>query len=503
MTHEEIMTTIARSELRSYKQLPQIWYQIQTKFRDEPRPKSGLLRVRQFTMKDAYSFDIDKAGLDKSFDLHDAVYRKIFTRCGLKFVAVEADSGSMGGSQSQEFMCYTDAGEDLIASCPVCGYAANLEKAVSRLDPVVELEPTSDGKPELIHTPGMGAIADIAAFLKMEPYNDIKCVGYMAIWPPQVLKNSASDPYLAQFHYPTPIAVFLRGDHQVNEAKLGAFYPSAELRMMNQDEALKFFGGPVGFLGPINLKISMDLVTLNPDLIPVIVDSTIVGRKNMVCGANKQDYHYRNVTPSRDFNWTLSADIRSVNEGEGCPKDGCAGKLVVGKAVEIGHIFKLGYKYSESMGARVLDVNGKEVTPIMGSYGIGIERILTAAIEQSNDKNGFWLPASIAPFTVVVTVTNVSDAALAEAGEKLAAELEAAGLDVLLDDRDERAGVKFKDADLVGIPYRINVGKKAAGGQVELVRRATATSVDVALQDVVAAVKARVEEDGLLNEVEE
>jgi prolyl-tRNA synthetase len=241
----------------------------------------------------------------------------------------------------------------------------------------------------------------------------------------------------------------------------------------------------------------------------------------MVCGANKLDYHLRNVTPGHDFTWTLAADIRSVNEGEGCPgryhpppgdenkvlfpyrSDGtCTGMLMVGKAVEIGHIFKLGYKYSESMGARVLDPNGKEVTPIMGSYGIGIERILTAAIEQSNDKNGFWLPASIAPFTVVVTVTNASDAALTEAGEKLAAELEAAGLDVLLDDRDERAGVKFKDADLVGIPYRINVGKKVAAGQVELVTRATTTSVDVALGDVVALVKTRVEEDALLTSVE-
>jgi prolyl-tRNA synthetase len=218
----------------------------------------------------------------------------------------------------------------------------------------------------------------------------------------------------------------------------------------------------------------------------------------MVCGANKLDYHLRNVTPGRDFTWTLSADIRSVNEGEACPVDNCEGKLVVGKAVEVGHIFKLGYKYSESMGARVLDLNGKEVTPIMGSYGIGIERILTAAIEQSNDKNGFWLPASIAPFTVVVTVTNVSDALLAQTGETIAAELESAGLDVLLDDRDERAGVKFKDADLVGIPYRINVGKKAAGGFVELVTRATATSVDVALNEVAALVIERVQEDALL-----
>ena len=476
MTHEEIMTTIARSELRSYKQLPQIWYQIQTKFRDEPRPKSGLLRVRQFTMKDAYSFDMDQAGLDASFDKHDAVYRRIFSRCGLKFVAVEADSGSMGGSQSQEFMVYTDAGEDLIASCPVCQYAANLEKATSLLGPVEEMEATGDGKPELVSTPGCAAISDVAEFFKISPASDIKCVAYMAL---KRGKEGKPDTWHG-------VAAFLRGDHQVNETKLLGAGGSAELRTMQGEELEKYFNGPAGFLGPVGLKHDAKLLE---DGLTVVVDRSLEGRKNQVAGANKLDYHLRNVTPGRDFTWTLLADIRSVNEGENCPKAGCAGKLVVGKAVEVGHIFKLGYKYSESMGARVLDVNGKEVTPIMGSYGIGIERILTAAIEQSNDANGFWLPASIAPFTVAVTVTNISDALLRETGEKLAAELEAAGLDVLLDDRDERAGVKFKDADLVGIPYRINVGKKAAGGQVELVTRATASSVDVALTDVVALVE--------------
>jgi prolyl-tRNA synthetase len=485
MTHEEIMTTIAKNELRSYKQLPQIWYQIQTKFRDEPRPKSGLLRVRQFTMKDAYSFDIDKAGLDKSFALHDAVYRKIFTRCGLKFVAVEADSGSMGGSQSQEFMCYTDAGEDLIASCPVCGYAANTEKATSRLDPVTELHPTGDGLPEEIHTPGMGAIADIAAFLKMAESSDIKCVAYMAL-----KRGAAGKP--DTWH---GVAAFLRGDHQVNETKLLGAVGAAELRTMQAEELQNFFNAPAGFLGPVGLK--PDVKPLE-DGLTVVMDKSLEGRKNMVCGANKLDYHLRNVTPGRDFSWTLKADIRTVNEGESCPRENCSGKLQVGKAVEIGHIFKLGYKYSESMGARVLDVNGKEVTPIMGSYGIGIERILTAAVEQSNDKNGFWLSPSIAPFTVVVTVTNMTDTLLSTTGEKLAADLEAAGLDVLLDDRDERAGVKFKDADLVGIPYRINVGKKTAEGMVELVTRATSTSVDVALSEVVALVKERIAEDALL-----
>ena len=489
MTHEEIMTVIARSELRSYKQLPQIWYQIQTKFRDEPRPKAGLLRVRQFTMKDSYSFDIDKAGLDKSFDLHDAVYRRVFARCGLKFVAVEADSGAMGGSQSQEFMVYTDAGEDLIASCRVCGYAANLEKATSKLEPVAEMEPTGDGTPELVSTPGCAAIADVAEFFKISPASDIKCVAYMAL---KRGTSGAKDSWHG-------VATFLRGDHQVNETKLLGALGAAELRTMQAEELQKYFNGPAGFLGPVGLK--HDDKSLGEGL-TVIVDKSLEGRKNLVAGANKMDYHLRNVVPGRDFTWTLSADIRSVNEGEACPTDQCGGKLVVGKAVEVGHIFKLGYKYSESMGARVLDENGKEVTPIMGSYGIGIERILTAAIEQSHDANGFWLPASIAPFTVVVTVTNATDAALRETGEKLAAELEASGLDVLLDDRDERAGVKFKDADLVGIPYRINVGKKAASGLVELVTRAHSASEDVALDNVAAHLKERVQEDLLLGDSE-
>jgi prolyl-tRNA synthetase len=489
MTHEEIMTTIASSELRSYKQLPQIWYQIQTKFRDEARPKSGLLRVRQFTMKDSYSFDIDQASLDKSYDLHDGVYRRIFTRCGLKFVVVEADSGSMGGSRSQEFMVYTDAGEDLIASCPVCGYGANVEKATSRLEPVTELEATGDGKPELVHTPGCAAIADVAAFFKMAESSDIKCVAYMAL-----KRGSAGRP--DAWH---GVAAFLRGDHQVNETKLLSAIGAAELRTMQAEELEKYFNGPAGFLGPVGLKINQNPLE---DGLTVVMDEALEGRTNLVCGANTLDYHLRNVNPRRDFSWTLTAQIRSINEGEGCPKDGCAGKLVVGKAVEIGHIFKLGDKYTESMGVRVLDVNGKEVTPIMGCFGIGVERILTAAIEQSNDKNGFWLPASIAPFTVVVTVTNMTDALLAETGEKLAAELEEAGLDVLLDDREERAGVKFKDADLVGIPYRINVGKKTAERKVELVTRATSNSVDVAVNELVAMVKKRIEEDGLLGTVE-
>ena len=475
MTHEEVMTEIARKELRSYKQLPQIWYQIQTKFRDEPRPKSGLLRVRQFLMKDAYSFDLDAAGLDASYAKHDRAYRNIFSRCGLQFVAVDADSGSMGGSQSQEFMVYTEAGEDLIASCAQCGYAANLEKATSKLAPVQELAPTGDGKPEKVHTPGIGSIADVTAFLKVTEAQDIKCVAYMA----EKIDAAGKSAWL-------PVAVFLRGDHVVNETKLLAVLSAAQVRPMQADELQAHLHAPAGFLGPIGLQPAAKIMSGG---LTVILDRALEGRTNMICGANETDYHLRNVTPGRDFQWTISADIRNVNAGEGCPQ--CDAPLRLGKAVEVGHIFKLGYKYSESMGARVLDPNGKEVTPIMGSYGIGIERILTAAVEQCNDANGFWLPPSIAPFSVVVTVTNVTDAALMQAAEKLAAELEADGLDVLLDDRDERAGVKFKDADLVGIPYRINVGKKVAEGKVELVTRATLTSEELPLDTAAATLRER------------
>ena len=463
MTHEEVMTDIARKELRSYKQLPQIWSQMQTKFRDEPRPKAGLLRVRQFIMKDSYSFDIDSAGLDKSYDLHDAAYRNIFTRSGLQFVAVEADSGAMGGSQSQEFMVYTDAGEDLIVSCLKCNYAANLEKATSQLPVEEDLSPTGDGSPELIYTPGKGAIADIVAFLNISAKQDIKCVAYMA---------SKGAKWL-------PLAVFLRGDHSVNEAKLSALVGAVELRPMVPEELENWFHAPAGFLGPVGISPAKNA---QAEGMIVVLDTSLAQRKNLICGANKLDYHFRNVTPGRDFHWTLVADIRNVTEGEGCPV--CGTPLKVAKAVEVGHIFKLGDRYTKSMGASVLNEAGQEVTPIMGCYGIGIERILTAAIEQCNDKNGFWLPAAIAPFEVVVTVTNTTDPNLVLVGESIAAELESAGFDVILDDRDERAGVKFKDADLIGIPYRVNVGKKTVEGNVELVTRATSSSQDVSISQV-------------------
>ena len=484
MTHEEIMTDIARKELRSYKQLPQIWYQIQTKFRDEPRPKSGLLRVRQFTMKDSYSFDLTREGLDKSFDLHDAAYRRIFKRCGLEFVAVEADSGSMGGSQSQEFMVYTDAGEDLVASCGKCGYAANLEKATSQLTMEADQPATASGAREKILTPGTKTIDEVAAFLNVPVNNNMKSLAYVL-----------TDEVKGQPFY-RPLLVLMRGNDQMNEAKLSAAIGGREFRPMQEEEIVKYFGSPAGYLGPVGLpqvalaeEKGKAVYAGDEKAFVVLLDKALDGRKNLVGGANEKDHHFTGLNRGVDFDVTAVADLRNVAEGEGCPR--CGEPLKLGKTVEIGHIFKLGTKYSESMGARVLDENGKERVIIMGSYGIGVERILTSCIEQNHDDNGFWLAPSIAPFTVVVVPTNMKDATLVEAGEKLAAELESIGYDVLLDDRDERAGVKFKDADLVGIPYRVNIGKLLAEGKVEVVDRATSTKNDVAADAVVEYLRSK------------
>jgi len=491
MTHEEVITSIARNELRSYKQLPQIWYQIQTKFRDEPRPKSGLLRVRQFTMKDSYSFDLDDAGLDISYRKHDQAYRNIFTRCGLQFVAVEADSGAMGGSGSQEFMVYTEAGEDLIASS-ASGYAANLEKATSTLAAVQDLEPTSDA-PEEVHTPGFRTIDEVGAFLKTKPEHQLKTMAYIVEH-----KDTGSKEDTKQINTvgkTRAVVAFLRGDHQLNETKLSAI-ALGELRPMTPEEINSTFSAPAGYLGPIGLEAAPH--PRKPGIL-IVLDKSLEGRTNLIAGANKEEYHLRNVTPGRDFKPTLIADIRNINEGELDPIGGQP--LRLGKAVEIGHIFKLGCKYTESMGSRVTDANGKELTPIMGCYGIGIERILTAAIESSAAANkslypdteragdSYALPAAIAPYEVIVTITNIREADLLAAGEKVAADLDTAGIDVLLDDRDERAGVKFKDAELIGVPYRINIGKKLVEGAVELVDRLTNTTTDIQLDNITTHLK--------------
>jgi prolyl-tRNA synthetase len=470
MTHEEVMTDIARKELRSYKQLPQIWYQIQTKFRDEPRPKAGLLRVRQFMMKDAYSFDIDAAGLDLSYQKHYDTYCKIFDRSGLKYMIIDAHSGAMGGSQSQEFMVRTPAGEDQIVSCEACNYAANMEKATSKLAHVDDLQPEGDGQPLEVHTPGQKTIEDVARFLGVSPKNKIKTLALM------ITEDDAKTGKPRS----RAVVLLMRGDHQMNEAKLSTAVAGKDTRPMQEDEIRQLFSSPPGYLGPLGIEWAKNFEdTAKPIL---FVDKALEGRTNLIGGANKEDYHVKHLTPGKNFHPTAYVDLRAVTAGEACPN--CGSPLRIDTAVEIGHIFKLGYKYSNSMGARVLDRNGKEVAPIMGSYGIGIERILTAAIEQNNDENGFWLPPSIAPFEVVVVSTNSKDDAIRAASEDIARQLEAAGWDVLLDDRDERPGVKFKDADLIGIPFRINVGKKVTEGTVEVVLRSTLAKEDVKISAI-------------------
>lgn len=457
MTHEEVMTSIARGELRSYKQLPQIWYQIQAKFRDEPRPKSGLLRVRQFLMKDSYSFDLDARGLDASYQKHHDAYCRIFDRCGLDYIVVEADSGAMGGSQSQEFMIASDAGEDLVVHCKQCGYAANMEKAFSREKPPAAVDPEGDHTPEEFHTPNFKTIAEVAEFTKLPESSQMKSLVLVA-----------DDK---------PVLVMLRGDHQLSETKLATVLQAKDVRAAHPYEIVDLLGANPGSLGPVGVRN-----------LRVLADDTLRGRRNMISGANKDDFHLKNVTPDKDFKPEYF-DLRQVSAGDECAK--CGHPLEVVKTVEIGHIFKLGYKYSESMGLRVLGENGKEIAPIMGSYGIGIERILTCAVELFHDKDGMALPAPVAPFSVVITPVNFGDNAQREASLKLYDECKEMGIDALLDDRDERPGVKFKDAELVGIPYRVTVGKKLSEGKVEFTERRTKFSTDVAVGDISALLKRR------------
>src|SRR5690242_18470591 len=457
MTHEEVMTSIARGELRSYKQLPQIWYQIQNKFRDEPRPKSGLLRVRQFIMKDSYTFDLDAAGLDAAYHKHHQAYCRIFDRCGLDYIVVEAHSGAMGGSQSHEFMVASDAGEDFVALCKKCGYSANLEKAVSKAVAPAVVDAAGDLTPEEFHTPGRKTIADVAEFTKLPETSQMKSLVLVADGK--------------------PVLVLLRGDHQLSETKFGAVAGDMEFRPAQPQEIVAWFGAEAGSLGPVGVKN-----------MPIFADQALAGRRNMIAGANKTDYHLRNVTLGEDFQAEMH-DLRQAAAGDSCVK--CGQTLAIHKAVEIGHIFKLGYKYSDSMGLRVLNADGKEVTPIMGSYGIGIERILSAAIELYHDKDGIVLPPSIAPFQVVITPVNSAEEAQLRAARDIYESCLRAGLDALLDDRDERPGVKFKDADLIGIPFRIVVGKKLANGLVEIVDRKTRQAADAPVAEAAGAVHQR------------
>ncbi len=462
MTHEEVMTYIARGELRSYKQLPQIWYQIQTKFRDEPRPKSGLLRVRQFCMKDSYSFDIDAPGLDVSYEKHRQAYCRIFERCGIEYVVVEADSGAMGGSASQEFMVATDAGEDFIVVCRETNYAANLEKAVSRPKPLGAPDNDADLEPTEVHTPGAKSIDEVAAFLKLPETSLIKSVVVIADYGDKQ----------------TPILALLRGNYQLSETKFIAATGCKEYRAAHPEEIRDLFGADPGSLGPVGVKN-----------MPIYADLALEGRKNMVAGANKDDYHLLNVTPGEDFTAKF-VDIRQVEKGDTELTTGAP--LEILKTMEIGHIFKLGYKYSESMGLDVLNEEGKEVKVIMGSYGIGVERVLCGAVELYNDADGISMPVSIAPFEVVVTPVNITDEAQSKAAHELYTTLKQSGIDALLDDRDERPGVKFKDADLIGIPFRVTLGKKLAQGIVEVVERRGKIMSEVPLSEVAAWLQAKI-----------
>jgi prolyl-tRNA synthetase len=468
MTHEEVFTTIARNEIRSYKQLPQVWYQLQIKFRDEARPKSGLMRLRTFIMKDAYTFDVDRAGLDKSFIDQREAYKKIFTRCGLQYVIVEASSGAMGGSESNEFMAPSPAGEDLIVSCPNCGYAANLEKAVSRLAPITD--EAGPAAPEEFPTPGVRTIEDLTTFPGgAEAARQIKSLVFVATIDGE----------------PRPVLVLLRGDHQLHETKLADSLRSTAVRPAQPDEIRELLGASAGSLGGVGAKEKTRAAGVD---LRIVADAALKGRRNMTTGANKDDHHLRGVDIERDIKVDEWLELRTVESGESCPR--CeTGVLEIFKGMEIGHIFKLGTKYSASMGATVLNQDGKEVPIVMGSYGIGVERIISAAVEQRHDDDGIIWPKSLAPFDVVVTITNMKQDDLREAGEKLYRDLQRAGLEVLLDDRDERAGVKFKDADLNGIPYRITNGKKVADGKVELFDRLTKQSQDVKIAEVVTHVQ--------------
>jgi prolyl-tRNA synthetase len=458
MTHEEVFTWIARGELRSYRQLPQIWYQIQTKFRDEARPKSGVLRGREFTMKDSYSFDVDAAGLDRSFQLHADAYARIFARCGLRAIPVEASSGAMGGSHSIEFMALSAAGEDWIALCDGCGYSANLEKALS-VAPAVD-DPPDSAPTERFATPGVRTIEDLVRFPGGAAANrQIKTLVYVVEGAPALF--------------------LLRGDHELNEVKLAEALGTTAFRAAHPEECRAALGALPGSLGAVGVTG-----------LAVFADDALRGRRSMTTGANADDFHLRHVDVARDLASVRWASLRSAAAGDACVK--CGEPLRVEKAIEVGHIFKLGLRYSESMGATVQDAQSREVPLVMGSYGIGIERIMAAAIEAHHDADGIVWPRSIAPFDVVIATVKAGDPQQREAADNLYRELGAAGFAVLLDDRDERAGVKFKDADLIGVPFRIVPGPRAlAKGCVELVVRASRETAEVPIAQAVEELRRR------------
>ncbi|HTX84049.1 MAG TPA: proline--tRNA ligase [Streptosporangiaceae bacterium] len=455
VTHEEIFTTLA-AELSSYRELPQFWYQFQTKFRDEARPKSGLLRVREFTMKDSYSFDLDEAGLDKSFDAHRGAYERIFARLGIPAIAAEASNGTMGGKDSLEFMCPSEAGEDLVATCPNCDYAANLERATSELAPV-EDQP-GPAAPARLETPGVRTIEDLASSYGLAADRQIKTLV-------QVMNGQLT-------------LVLLRGDHQLQDQKLIDATGVTDIRPAHPDEIRAALGALPGSLGAVGVT----------DL-PVIADFALHGRRDMATGANTDDFHLTGVDVDRDVKVGTWADLREVTVGEPCPR--CGAPLQFLQAIEVGHIFKLGRKFTTALGVSVLGPDGSAITPIMGSYGIGVERAMAVIAEVHHDDAGLRWPVHVAPAEVTVIMVSARDEAVRTAAESIYADLLASGLDVLIDDRDERPGVKFKDAELIGIPVRISVGSRdLADGVVEVVSRSTGNKERVPIDEAVGRVQA-------------
>lgn len=447
-THEEIFTETVKSSLKSYRQLPVTLYQIQTKYRDESRPRFGIIRSREFTMKDAYSFDRSWEGLDESYSKMYDAYCKIFSRLGLDYIVVDADSGAMGGSGSQEFMVKSEVGEDTIAHCPVCNYSANVEKAECVLVPVEKETPKTREK---IHTPNVKTIEELVAFLNTDSTKFAKTLIYTA--------NDKT------------VAVMVRGDREVNEVKLANYLgvQADDLMMAAPEVVTEVTGAAVGFAGPVGIKC------------PVICDREVSQMSNFIVGANETDYHFINVNVE-DFEADV-VDVRVIVAGDVCPK--CGKPIETTQGIEVGHIFKLGTKYTEALDCTYLDENGKSQTMIMGCYGIGVSRTIAAAIEQFSDENGLVWPVPIAPYQAIVVPVNTKDETQVKLAEKVYEDLKAQGIETLLDDREERAGVKFKDADLIGIPVRITIGKKAAENICEYKLRTALDSVDVSVDDAI------------------